>query len=159
MLLTQLHIDEFSKKKYQKWPHYFFFSTVNFFCFENRENFLLSTDTNMVFPQSLSHIPLLYDQWLPRYANYPPRQLSRLHLGGCRLENGSNPPKTNFKEVLNHLSGFENYRYTFFNFQKKFFSLHPKLLYYVLVYLDITYNTYLESAYLFRKYASAKNLF
>ena len=43
--------------------------------------------------------------------------------GGCRLENGGNPPKTNFKQVLDHLSGFENY--TFFDFQKKFFSLHP----------------------------------
>ena len=44
-------------------------------------------------------------------------------MGGCRLENAGNPQKTNFKQVLDHLSGFENY--TFFDFQKKFFSLHP----------------------------------
>ena len=44
-------------------------------------------------------------------------------LGGCRLENGGNPQKTNFRQVLDHLSGFKNY--TFFDFQKKFFSLHP----------------------------------
>ena len=45
--------------------------------------------------------------------------------GGCRLENGGNPPKTNFKQVLDHLSGFKNC--TFFDFQKKFFSLHPTI--------------------------------
>ena len=45
--------------------------------------------------------------------------------GSCRLEIGGNPPKTNFKQVLNNLSGFENY--TFFDFQKKFFSLHPNV--------------------------------
>ena len=44
-------------------------------------------------------------------------------LGGSRLENGGNLPKTNFKQVLDHLPGFENY--TFFDFQKKLFSLHP----------------------------------
>ena len=79
----------------------------------------------MVFPQILSYIPLLYDQWLPRYLNYPPRQLSRLHLGGCRLEYGGNPPKTNFKQVLDRLSRFENY--TFFDFQKNFFPFHPTI--------------------------------
>ena len=44
-------------------------------------------------------------------------------LGGIPLENGGNPPNTNFKQVLEHLPGFENF--TFFDFQKKFVSLHP----------------------------------
>ena len=36
---------------------------------------------------------------------------------------GVTPPKTNFNQVLDHSSGFENY--TFFDFQEKIFSLHP----------------------------------
>ena len=104
---------------------YFLFFGCNFFCVKNRENFLLSTDRNMVFLQILSDIPLLYDQWLPRYVNYPPRPHLRLHLGGFRMENGGNPPKTNFKQVLDHLPGFENN--TLFSIHKKNF-FHSTLL-------------------------------
>ena len=77
----------------------------------------------MVFSQILSYIPLLYDQWLPRYVNYPPRPHSRLHLGGFRMENGGNPPKTKFKQVLDHLPGFENY--TLLSIPKKKFFTPP----------------------------------
>ena len=38
---------------------------------------------------------------------------------------GATAQKTNFKQVLNHLSGFENY--TIFDFQKKFFSLTTQI--------------------------------
>ena len=58
--------------------------------------------------------------------------------GGCQLENGGNSPKTNFKQVLDHLSGFENY--TFFNFQKKFFSLHPTG-----IYLSVQYSVLIKN--------------
>ena len=58
-------------KKFTKNGRNFCFSAVTFFCVENRENFLLSSDRNMVFPQILSHIPFLSDQWLSRYKNYP----------------------------------------------------------------------------------------
>ena len=127
MLITvkrlRLHIDEFSDKLTKM--AIFFVYGCNFFCVENRENILLSTDRNMVFSQILSHIPLVYDQWLPRFANYPSHQLSRLHLGELPAGKWGQPPKTNFKQGLNHLSGFESY--TFFDFQKKFFSLHPSI--------------------------------
>ena len=78
----------------------------------------------MVFAQILSYIPLLYDQWLPRYVNYPPRPQSRLHLGELPAgKRGQPPPKTNFKQVLDHLPGFENY--TFSISQKKIYFIPP----------------------------------
>ena len=40
-------------------------------------------------------------------------------LGGSRLENGGNPPKINFQQILDHMPWFENY--TSFDFQKNFF--------------------------------------
>ena len=53
-----------------------------------------------------------------------PHAQSRDYTGeGCRLENGGSHPKTNFKQVLDHLPRFENY--TFFDFQKKFIQLQP----------------------------------
>ena len=107
----------------QKWPYFLFFG-CNFFFVENRENFLFSTDTNMLFPQIFSYISLLYDQWLPRYMNCPHANCCNYIWGGCRQENESNPPKTSFKQVLNHLSGFEHY--AFFDFPKNFF--HSTLL-------------------------------
>ena len=73
----------------------------------------------MVFPQILSHMPLLFDQWLPRCKNYPCVIRYDNMLGGSRLENDGNPQKTNFQQVLKHFPGFENY--TFFDFQKKIF--------------------------------------
>ena len=79
----------------------------------------------MVFPQILSQIPLLSDQWLPRYKNYPCVNSFDNILGGSRLENESNSSKPTFQEVSDHLPGFENY--TFSDFKKKFFSLHPIL--------------------------------
>ena len=67
--------------------------------------------------------------------------------GGCRLENGGNPPQTNLKQVLNHLSGFENF--TFFDFQKKFFSLHP------IIYID---SALLFSLWVFNQYNMANRV-
>ena len=77
----------------------------------------------MVFPQILSHISLLSDQWLPRIRFTPCVNSFDNILGGSRLENGSNPPKPTFQEVLDHLPGFENY--TFFDFKKKKFFIPP----------------------------------
>ena len=75
---------------------------------------------NMVFPQILSYMPLLFDQWLPRYMNYPLRHSRDNIFGGGWLENGSNPQNINFQQVLDHLLGFKNY--IFFDFQKFFFT-------------------------------------
>ena len=61
VLLPQLLVGEFSQTL-PKWSQILFFG-CNFFRVENRENFLLSTFRNMMFPQILSYIPLLYDQW------------------------------------------------------------------------------------------------
>ena len=58
-------------QKLPKWSQFLFFGS-NFFRDENRENFLLSTDRNMVFPQILIYIPLLYDQWLHKICELPP---------------------------------------------------------------------------------------
>ena len=79
----------------------------------------------MVFPQILSHMPLLSGQLLLRYVNYPCVISCDNILGGSRLKNDGNPLITNFQQVSDHLPGFENY--TFFDFQKNCFSLHPRV--------------------------------
>ena len=96
--LTQLHIGKFPKKLIKN-DHIFYFSTVTFFVLKKNKLFV-STDRNVVFPQILIDIPLLYDQWLPRYVNGPHANCRDYMWGGCRLENGGNPPKTNFNQVL-----------------------------------------------------------
>ena len=79
----------------------------------------------MVFPQILSDIG--YHYFLTSgYGDIritPCVISSNNILGGSRLENGSSPSKSTFQEVLNHLPGFKNY--TFFDFKKTIFSLHP----------------------------------
>ena len=100
-------------------PH----STLQLFCVENRENFLLSSDRNMVFPQILSHMPLLSNQWLPRYINYPLRHQSRLHFGGWPAGKWGQPPKNKFSTSFRPFSGI--YELHFFRFPKKFFSPDP----------------------------------
>ena len=92
VLLALLHIGQFSKK-FTKHGHIFCFSVLIFVCVKNTENFLLSTDRNMVFPKILSHIPLLYDQWLPRYVNYPHANCDDNIWGGAGWKMGANLQK------------------------------------------------------------------
>ena len=131
----RLHIDKFSDKLSQN-GHIFGFSAVTFFVLKIEKTFFFSTDRNMVFPQILSYIPLLYDQWLPRYANNPHANCRNYIWGGCRLKTGGNIPKTNFKQVLDHLLRFEIY--TFLISKRTFFhSILTKTIHNLLIWVTV----------------------
>ena len=80
----------------------------------------------MVFSQILSHMPLLSDQWLPRYKNYHPLYASSVTITFCGVA-GWKMVATRKKQILNEFYTIcQDLKTTLFSFsKKKFFSLHP----------------------------------
>ena len=110
-------------KKITKNGHIICFSTVTFFVLKIEKTFFLAQIETWCFRRfwAIYHCSTTSSYRDMRITPTP--NVAITFRGVAGREMGATLPKTNFKQVLNHLSGFENY--TFFYFQKKFFSFYP----------------------------------
>ena len=117
VLLTQFLVGEFSKN-YQKWSQFLFFG-CNFVCDENRENFLLSTDRNVVFPQICELYTITLQPVVTEICELPPALSFAITFRGKAGWKMMESPKNQFFNKF--LTIWPDLRTTFFSISKKSF--------------------------------------